>query len=131
MKKLSLPFDETILLLVQTVIPTSLRGGIPLNFQARGIPHSEDSVRNDSCQVKHEKELHACEYRIFSICRLAVCLMLVWFIAACRAKETATVLPEGYTVGPTDQCHATPQFIHTLNFERPVIDTTQEFAVGV
>lgn len=65
------------------------------------------------------------------ICRLAVCLTLVWFIAACGAKETEAVLPEGYAVGPTDQCHATPQFIHALNFERPVIDTTQEFAVGV
>ncbi|GIK54904.1 MAG: hypothetical protein BroJett015_05670 [Chloroflexota bacterium] len=90
MKKLPLSFDETILLLIQNVIPISL-----------------------------------------PICRLAACLTLVWFIAACSAKETQAVLPEGCAIGPTDQCHATPQFLSTLNFERPVIDTTQEFAVGV
>lgn len=61
-----------------------------------------------------------------------VCLALVCLLAACGQKEgAAPSLPEGYMVGPTDQCHATPQFLSTLNFERPVIDTTQEFAVGV
>jgi hypothetical protein len=58
-------------------------------------------------------------------------LWLLWLLVACAPNEVAPALPEGYMVGPTDQCHASPQFLGTLNFAQPVIDTTQEFATGV
>ncbi len=58
-------------------------------------------------------------------------LLLLCLLIACGTNEATPTLPEGYMVGPTDQCHATPQFLAALNFARPVIDTTQEFATGV
>ncbi|NJN54653.1 MAG: hypothetical protein HC804_07780 [Anaerolineae bacterium] len=62
---------------------------------------------------------------------LAVCLLLTLVLAACGSEKTAPALPEGYMVGPTNQCQASPQFLSGLNFEQPVLDTTQEFAVGL
>lgn len=40
-------------------------------------------------------------------------------------------LPEGYVIGPTNYCQASPQFLSSLGMEQPVLDTTDEFAVGL
>lgn len=55
-------------------------------------------------------------------------------LVACNPQPTVTptpTLPPGYTIGPTNLCQATPQFVAALNFEQPVVDTTQELGTGL
>ncbi|MBP7998048.1 MAG: hypothetical protein KA314_15200 [Chloroflexi bacterium] len=55
-------------------------------------------------------------------------------LVACNLQPSATPtppLPPGYTIGPTNLCQATPQFVAALNFEQPVVDTTQELGIGL
>lgn len=69
---------------------------------------------------------------LFNLIRqLATGVVLLWLLAACGAQAEVPPLPEGYAIGYTDYCHASPQFVAALDFEQPVIDTTQEFGTGV
>lgn len=58
-------------------------------------------------------------------------LFLLGLLTACQTNNEPPPLPEGYEMGAVNYCQASPQFIASLNFSQPVLDTTQEFAVGL
>ena len=61
-------------------------------------------------------------------------LVATGWLVACNAQPSAPptpTLPPGYTIGPTNLCQATPQFVAALNYEQPVVDTTQELGIGL
>ena len=66
---------------------------------------------------------------------LSTCFLMLIVMGgsvACGSQpEVTPTLPPGYTIGPTNLCQATPQFVGSLGFEQPVIDTTQELAIGL
>lgn len=58
-------------------------------------------------------------------------LVLMLFTACQSGAGDPPPLPEGYTVGYVNYCQASPQFVYALDFDQPVVDTTQEFADGL
>lgn len=61
-------------------------------------------------------------------------LLMGWLLVGCNTPEAVPAtptLPAGYTIGPTNGCQASPQFVAALNFAQPAIDTTQELGVGL
>ena len=61
-------------------------------------------------------------------------LLISGGLVACNPQPDITptpTLPPGYTIGPTNLCQATPQFVAALGFEQPVVDTTQELGIGL